>query len=142
MLYKKTKQYRIYNGDCISIIKKLPKHSIDMVFANPPYLLSNGGITCKSGKFASVNKGEWDKSEGFKKDYQFTKKWLQLVKRVLKPEGTIWISGTYHNIYTIAFAKLFVNIFVNKNSISIISACIRQSMVRVFLSLYLYSRIN
>lgn len=104
MLYKKTPYYKIYKGDCLDLIKKLPKQSVDMVFADPPYNLSNDGITCKSGRIASVNKGDWDKSKGLKLDYQFTKKWLKLIKRVLTPQGTVWISGTYHNIYYIAFA--------------------------------------
>lgn len=112
MLYKKGKDFKIYHGDCLELIKKLPPNSVDMIFADPPYKLSNDGITCKSGRMASVNKGEWDRSEGFEKDYNFTKRWLKLVRRVLKPEGTIWISGTYHNIYSIAFALIELKYFI------------------------------
>lgn len=96
--------WKLISGNCIEIVKQVPKNSIDMIFADPPYLLSNDGITCKSGRMASVNKGEWDKSKGLASDYSFTKRWLRLVRRVLKPEGTIWVSGTYHNIYLVAFA--------------------------------------
>jgi site-specific DNA-methyltransferase (adenine-specific) len=75
-----------------------------MIFADPPYNLSNGGITCYAGRMVSVNKGDWDKSKGFEQDHQFTLDWLNACRRVLKDDGTIWISGTIHNIYSIGFA--------------------------------------
>jgi len=75
-----------------------------MIFADPPYFLSNGGITCRAGKMVSVDKAEWDKSSGFKENFDFTLKWLGHCKEVLKDGGTIWISGTLHNIYYIGFA--------------------------------------
>lgn len=74
------------------------------VFADPPYLLSNGGFTVHAGKRVSVNKGEWDKSNRFKKDFEFHLKWIKTIKRVLKPHGTIWVSGTYHSIFQCGFA--------------------------------------
>ncbi|MDR3138935.1 MAG: site-specific DNA-methyltransferase [Treponema sp.] len=70
-----------------------------MIFADPPYMLSNNGFTCKNGRMVTVNKGEWDKSKGFEEDTLFHDTWIQAARRVLKPEGTIWISGTYHSIY-------------------------------------------
>ncbi|KKT35728.1 MAG: methylase N-4/N-6 domain protein, partial [Parcubacteria group bacterium GW2011_GWA2_44_12] len=73
-------------------------------FADPPYLLSNGGFTVHAGRRVSVNKGEWDKSNGLKKDFDFHLEWILSVRRVLKPHGTIWISGTYHSIYQCGFA--------------------------------------
>ena len=73
-----------------------------MIFADPPYFLSNGGISVQSGKQVSVNKGEWDKSQGFEKDNEFNRKWLSLCKEKLANNGTIWISGTYHNIFSVA----------------------------------------
>ena len=85
--------------DSLSILAQLPESSIDMVFADPPYNLSNGGISVHAGKMVSVNKGVWDKSRGFKDDYDFHYRWLQAVRRVLKPGGTLWVSGTYHSIY-------------------------------------------
>ena len=89
----------LYLADCIDILNQLPENSVDMIFADPPYNLSNGGFTVHAGKRVSVNKGAWDKSKGFEDDYEFHKRWLAACRRVLKPEGTIWISGTYHSIY-------------------------------------------
>ncbi|MCX5779040.1 MAG: DNA methyltransferase [Elusimicrobia bacterium] len=95
---------RIYNGDVIEILNKLPNESIDLIFADPPYNLSNGGFTCHAGKRVSVNKGTWDKSNGLDADYQFHNNWLNACKRVLKSNGSLWISGTYHSIYSCGFA--------------------------------------
>lgn len=94
----------LYNGDCLNILRQLPENSVDVVFADPPYLLSNGGFTVHAGKMVSVNKGDWDKSNGVKKDFEFHLQWIEAVKRVLKPSGTLWISGTYHSIYQCGFA--------------------------------------
>ena len=89
----------LFNDDCIKILNLLPENSINMIFADPPYMLSNDGSTCQNGKRVKVNKGKWDKSSGFDTDTEFHNKWISACYRVLKPEGTIWISGTYHNIY-------------------------------------------
>jgi len=89
----------IYNGDCLEILRAIPENSIDMIFADPPYKLSNDGFTCQNGKMVKVNKGKWDKSGGFEEDTLFHNEWIGACRRVLKPEGTIWISGTYHSIY-------------------------------------------
>lgn len=89
----------LYEADCLEILNQLPENSIDMIFADPPYNLSNGGFSVHAGRRVSVNKGEWDTSKGFKDDYDFHHKWLEACKRVLKPAGTIWVSGTYHSIY-------------------------------------------
>jgi site-specific DNA-methyltransferase (adenine-specific) len=84
-------------------MKVLPKfnHKFDMIFADPPYFLSNGGISVQSGKMVSVNKGDWDKSKGFDYVNDFNREWLSLARDKLKDNGTIWISGTYHNIFSI-----------------------------------------
>lgn len=103
MKYLESKSYSLYLGDCIKELKRLEEKSVNMIFADPPYKLSNDGITCKSGQMASVNKGEWDRSLGFKDDYKFNKKWIKSCDRVLKDNGTMWISGTYHIIHSIAF---------------------------------------
>ena len=103
------KPYRLYNGDCFEILKDFPENTFDMVFADPPYMLSNGGISCQNGKMVSVNKGAWDKSRGITEDFEFHKKWLELCKRVLKPNGTLWVSGTYHSIYSCGFAMLLLD---------------------------------
>ena len=112
MKFYKENYYTLIMGDCIKELKKINAKSIDMIFADPPYKLSNGGITCKSGKMACVNKGEWDKSFGFKEDYKFNKKWLKECNRILKDNGTMWISGTYHIIHIIAFILMEMNYYI------------------------------
>jgi site-specific DNA-methyltransferase (adenine-specific) len=89
----------LYQGDSIEHLNQLPEGSVDMIFADPPYNLSNGGFTVHAGKMVSVDKGDWDKSKGFQNDYDFHLAWLKACHRVLKDEGTIWVSGTYHSIY-------------------------------------------
>lgn len=89
----------LYLADSIEFMKSLPENSIDMIFADPPYNLSNGGFTVHAGKRVSVNKGKWDESKGMEEDYAFHLAWLKECYRILKPEGTIWVSGTYHSIY-------------------------------------------
>ena len=98
------KNYRLYHDDCLKILEEIPENTFDMIFADPPYMLSNGGITCQNGKVVSVNKGKWDKSQGFEQDFEFHKRWLSACKRVLKKNGTLWVSGTYHSIYSCGFA--------------------------------------
>lgn len=97
--YFKEKDFVLYNSDSLKILEQLPANSIDMVFADPPYNLSNDGFTVHAGRQVSVNKGDWDKSRGFNGDYDFHYRWLEACKRVLKPHGTLWVSGTYHSIY-------------------------------------------
>jgi len=96
--YEKPK-FKLYLANCLDILAEFPENSVDMIFADPPYNLSNGGITVHAGRMVSVNKGDWDKSRGFKDDYDFHYKWMEACRRVLKPYGTIWVSGTYHSIY-------------------------------------------
>lgn len=99
----------LYHGDVLRILARLPENSIDMVFADPPYNLSNGGFTVHAGRMVSVNKGDWDKSKGFQDDYDFHYRWLEACKRVLKPHGTLWVSGTYHSIYQCGHALQSLN---------------------------------
>ena len=75
-----------------------------MIFADPPYLLSSNGISCSGGKMVSVNKGDWDKSISIEEKHKFNRKWIKLCYQVLKDNGTIWVSGTMHNIYSIGMA--------------------------------------
>jgi site-specific DNA-methyltransferase (adenine-specific) len=89
----------IFNRDCLEILSRISENSIDMIFADPPYMLSNNGFTCQNGRMVNVNKGKWDKSKGFEEDTKFHDTWIASCRRALKPEGTIWISGTYHSIY-------------------------------------------
>jgi len=75
-----------------------------MIFADPPYFLSNGGITCHAGKMVKVDKGDWDKSRGPEENHQFNTEWLRRCQRVLKPNGTIWVTGTHHVIFSVGYA--------------------------------------
>ncbi|OGC86204.1 DNA methylase N-4 [Candidatus Adlerbacteria bacterium RIFCSPHIGHO2_02_FULL_54_18] len=89
----------LYHGDAIWLLNQLPENSIDMIFADPPYNLSNDGFSVHAGRMVSVNKGDWDRSKGFEGDYDFHYQWLDACRRILKPHGTLWVSGTYHSIY-------------------------------------------
>jgi len=109
--------FALYLGDSLELMKKFPDEHFDMIFADPPYNLSNGGFTVHAGKRVSVHKGDWDKSRGLEEDLLFHKKWIKACKRVLKPNGTIWISGTYHSIYRCGYA-LEVNGYHILNDIS------------------------
>ncbi len=82
----------------------MPPETVDLVFADPPYFLSNDGITCHAGRMVSVNKGDWDRSRGPDINHEFNRAWLQACQRVLKPNGTIWVSGTSHVIHSVGFA--------------------------------------
>lgn len=77
------------------------EHKFDMVFAHPPYFLSNDGLSVQSGKIVSVNKGKWDKSHGYEYINNFNREWLTLIRDKMKADATIWISGTMHNIFSI-----------------------------------------
>ena len=90
--YFQKDNFVLYHGDCLDILNKLPENSIDMIFADPPYNLSNGGFSVHAGRMVSVNKGEWDISRGFLDDYEFHYRWLQACKRVLKPNGTFGLA--------------------------------------------------
>lgn len=95
------RNFTLIKGDCIELLNQF-EFKFDMIFADPPYHLSNNGFSVQSGKKVSVNKGIWDKSQGYEKDYLFDREWLSVCRNKLKDNGTIWISGTYHNIFSIA----------------------------------------
>jgi site-specific DNA-methyltransferase (adenine-specific) len=95
------RQFTLLEGDCVELLKQF-KFKFDMVFADPPYFLSNDGISIQSGKPVSVNKGEWDRSKGYDFVNDFNFQWLKECREKLKQNGTIWISGTFHNIFSIA----------------------------------------
>ena len=101
-------RFTLLQGNCLEILEgitdPIPDHSVDMIFADPPYNLSNDGFTCQGGRMVSVNKGEWDRSKGAEADYEFHQNWIAACHRKLKPGGTIWISGTYHSIFQCGFA--------------------------------------
>lgn len=95
---------RLYQADCLQLMNAMEPSSIDMIFADPPYFLSNGGITCKSGRMALVDKGGWDQSRGAAGNHDFNLSWLRACRRILKPNATIWVSGTAHVIHSVGFA--------------------------------------
>src|SRR5215218_8937944 len=85
-------------------MKIMPPGSVDVVLADPPYRLSRGGVTVKNGRLAPVEKGTWDRSMGFAEDHQFNVRWLKEASRILKPDGTIWVTGTHHIFFSLGFA--------------------------------------
>ena len=92
-----TKESLLILGDCFENLKKIKTESVDMIFADPPYFLSNDGFTCQGGRMVSVNKGNWDKINentvtSVEDKQKFNRRWIKLCKRILKPNGTIWIS--------------------------------------------------
>ena len=103
-LPRPTPEYEIIQGDCLKIVPTIAKETVNVIFADPPYYLSNGGTTCKNGKRAKVNKGQWDSSKGIEADHRFHHAWLSQCQRVLKPNGTIWITATHHTLFLIGYA--------------------------------------
>ncbi len=94
------KDFNLLHGDTMELLPKF-EHKFDMVFADPPYFLSNDGFSIQSGKVVSVNKGKWDKSQGFEYVNNFNRQWLTLVRDKMKENATLWISGTMHNIFSV-----------------------------------------
>ena len=115
--YFKSQGVWLYNHDSLSLMKKMPDEKFDMIFADPPYFLSNGTFTCKNGEMVSVKKGNWDLGSTKKDNFRFHVSWIKECRRILKPNGTIWISGTYHSIYQCGMA-LEMNDFHILNDIS------------------------
>lgn len=97
------RDFTLLKGDCFELLPQFD-FKFDMIFADPPYFLSNDGISVQSGKIVSVNKGDWDKGGTPEYIYDFNLKWLSLCRDKLKENGTVWISGTYHNIFSVANA--------------------------------------
>ena len=93
--------FTILQGDCMERLNEIEDNSVDAIFADPPYFLSNGGISVQSGKQVCVDKGEWDKGGTPEYIYKFNRRWLELCRPKLKENGTIWISGTRHNIHVV-----------------------------------------
>lgn len=102
--YFREGSFKLINDDTFNALKNFEEKTFDMIFADPPYFLSNNGITCSGGKMVSVNKGKWDKALSIKEKHEFNKHWIKECYRVLKDNGTIWISGILHNIYSIGMA--------------------------------------
>jgi len=97
-------QFTLYKADALEFLPELSDEQFDMVFADPPYFLSDDGITCESGEMVSVNKGRWDRSEGIQANHEFNVRWLSAVQDLLTPDGSLWVSGTQHIIWSLGFA--------------------------------------
>lgn len=95
---------RLYRGDALELLRLAQGGVFDLIFADPPYFLSNGGITCQAGKMVSVNKGVWDKATTFEEMHRFNLEWLGECRRLLKPNGSLWVTGTAHNIHSVGYA--------------------------------------
>ena len=87
-------------GDCVETLSKF-EFGFDMIFADPPYFLSGGGISCQSGKVVCVDKGEWDRPTTTEEMDAFNFRWLSACRNHMKDNATIWISGTHHNIFSV-----------------------------------------
>ncbi|ENB6312145.1 site-specific DNA-methyltransferase [Campylobacter coli] len=96
----KDKNFTLYQNDCNKLLPKFEKQ-FDLIFADPPYFLSNDGLSIQNGKIVSVNKGNWDKGDDIEKIDKFNLKWLSNAKIALKDTGSILISGTYHNVFSL-----------------------------------------
>ncbi|MBF2755701.1 MAG: site-specific DNA-methyltransferase [Gammaproteobacteria bacterium AqS3] len=101
--------FRLYQANCLEVMDHYIGHfgdagCFDMIFADPPYFLSNGGITCHAGKMVRVDKGDWDRSQGPEVNHEFNTAWLSRCRQLLRPNGTLWVSGTHHVIHSVGFA--------------------------------------
>ena len=96
-----TNDFLLAHGDSFQLLNDF-SFKFDMIFADPPYFLSNGGISLQNGKVVCVDKGEWDKGKTPEEMKAYNMEWLRLCRDKLKENGTIWISGTYHNIFSVA----------------------------------------
>lgn len=95
------RNFTLLHGDCLQLLREFD-FKFSCIFADPPYFLSNGGFSVQAGKIVSVNKGEWDKGKSLQEMMEFNTEWLSLCRNKLKDNGTLWISGTYHNIFSVA----------------------------------------
>ncbi len=98
------RRYHLVQADAAETLAKIPDRSVDLLFADPPYGLSNGGTTCSGGERVAVDKGKWDASRGLAEDLAFQRRWLEQAQLVLKPSGTIWVSGTHHCLFIVGYA--------------------------------------
>ncbi len=103
-IYYQDDNFTLIQGDCLKKLLKIGPKSIDMIFADPPYFLSSGGVSCSGGKQVSVDKGEWDKSLSINEKLNYHRRWIRRCREVLKDNGTIWISATLHSVYAIGVA--------------------------------------
>ena len=94
----------LYQGESLALLASMRPESMDCIWTDPPYFLSNDGVTNYGGKRVSVNKGAWDRSGGVEEDHTFNLQWLTACRRVLRPAGTIWVTGTLHIYLSVGMA--------------------------------------
>ena len=94
-------QFELFQGDATECLKNMSTQ-FDMIFADPPYFLSRGYFSKINGEWKSFEKGEWDRVTSLDNINEFNRRWLSACRNVLKDDGTIWVSGTYHNIFSVA----------------------------------------
>ncbi len=100
-MYYENRGFKLYQGDSFRLLEELDE-KVDMIFADPPYFLSKGFTMHSKGRVKCFDKGEWDKERPLSEINDFNMKWLASCRYRLKENGTIWVSGTYHNIYSVA----------------------------------------
>lgn len=103
-IYYQKDNFILLEGDSFELLKEIKEKSVDMIFADPPYFLSSGGISCHNGKQVSVDKGKWDITKTIEDRIQYHRDWIGLCRNVLNDNGTIWISATLHSVYAIGVA--------------------------------------
>ena len=94
--------FALYGGDAREVVPEIPAARVGMVFADPPYFLSNGGFSVQAGRRVCVDKGAWDKSHGLQSDGEFNYQWIKVCRERLTDDGTIWVCGSFHNIFSVA----------------------------------------
>ena len=104
----KDNYFCLYQGNSVQVLSQL-KEQVDMIFADPPYFLSNGK-KIQGRRMVSVDKGDWDKADSLEYIDQFNQEWIDACKPLLKDEGTIWVCGTFHNIYSVEKCLKNVNL--------------------------------
>ena len=92
---------KLIHGDCVTGMQAMQPESIDLVFADPPYFLSNGGTSCSGGKRVKVDKGDWDKPLTPAEMHDFNLKWISECYRLLKVTGSIFVSASFHNLFDV-----------------------------------------
>ena len=100
-LYFQREGFELVQGNTMQVLSEIDR-KVDMIFADPPYFLSKGFTMRSKGRVKCFDKGDWDKERPISEINDFNMKWLSLSRNILKNDGTIWVSGTYHNIYSVA----------------------------------------